>query len=555
LLVHDQVLSIDGTRMDGYSLQEAMKLVQEADNVIEMEIMFNVKESSPPTLGSFEVHLDKKVASLNLGITINGSRSRGDTIWISSLKKGGIAYRSGMLHSGDVILAINGQSLENCNLREAAQMLMATGESVTLRVGKESSLPAANNSAASQPIIYSVELHRNQQSLGITLTGNQERQGHPVVISKIKEDGVAYKTGALKVGDRILAINGESLYNKTMPEAVCMLNSAGDVVNLKISKASRKKLKHKSGSPTGRHRREYGFPILHRESFGSSSGSSFVGSNYWGPRSLNYRMRNSFEPILVGESASGCNTPDDVSLVSSIPPVRPSYAAHLPGSAGSRRMGNHTPLSEVSAGTFVHHPGSGVSGANAGYTQPNMWQSPVDDDQMSSVSKQSLYHHLPSHLPSYSVENRLPHTLQHMLKRHISGGTVGVMASKRDSSTDDEMSSYEAENRGQPRYRRSSLPLERAFYSQQPSPQYHTREPHGEGSGMVWDFKVRGRSQKTPIPVGRVSPITPSETEKAASVQEVKAVEEEVKVGGGGKEGGRERGGEGGREGGREGNG
>jgi hypothetical protein len=42
----------------------------------------------------------------------------------------------------------------------------------------------------------------------------------------------------------------------------------------------------------------------------------------------------------------------------------------------------------------------------------------------------------------------------------------------------------------EPRYRRSSLP------------QYHTREPHGEGSGMVWDFKVRGRSQKTPIPVG-----------------------------------------------------
>ncbi len=42
------------------------------------------------------------------------------------------------------------------------------------------------------------------------------------------------------MGDRILAINGESLYNKTVPEAVRMLSSAGDIVNLKISKAMRK---------------------------------------------------------------------------------------------------------------------------------------------------------------------------------------------------------------------------------------------------------------------------------------------------------------------------
>ena len=44
----------------------------------------------------------------------------------------------------------------------------------------------------------------------------------------------------MKVGDRILAINGESLLGKTVPEAVAMLQDAGDVVSLKISKASRR---------------------------------------------------------------------------------------------------------------------------------------------------------------------------------------------------------------------------------------------------------------------------------------------------------------------------
>ena len=46
----------------------------------------------------------------------------------------------------------------------------------------------------SETIIYSVELQRNQQSLGITLTGSRDQAGHPIVISKIKEDGVAHKS-------------------------------------------------------------------------------------------------------------------------------------------------------------------------------------------------------------------------------------------------------------------------------------------------------------------------------------------------------------------------
>ncbi len=45
-----------------------------------------------PTSGSFEVKL-VKTPSLNLGIAINGSHRPGDPIWISNLKKGGVAYR------------------------------------------------------------------------------------------------------------------------------------------------------------------------------------------------------------------------------------------------------------------------------------------------------------------------------------------------------------------------------------------------------------------------------------------------------------------------------
>ena len=43
----------------------------------------------------------------------------------------------GTLHSGDVILAINDQGLENATLRDAAQMLKNAGDVIRLKVNKE----------------------------------------------------------------------------------------------------------------------------------------------------------------------------------------------------------------------------------------------------------------------------------------------------------------------------------------------------------------------------------------------------------------------------------
>ena len=49
-----------------------------------------------------------------------------------------------------------------------------------------------------------------------------------------------YSTGTMRAGDLILAINGESLHMKTVPEAIQMLQRSGDVVTLKICKSIKK---------------------------------------------------------------------------------------------------------------------------------------------------------------------------------------------------------------------------------------------------------------------------------------------------------------------------
>ena len=45
--------------------------------------------------------------------------------------------RTGMLHPGDVLLAVNNQSLESANVQDAAQLLNNAGEIVTLQISKD----------------------------------------------------------------------------------------------------------------------------------------------------------------------------------------------------------------------------------------------------------------------------------------------------------------------------------------------------------------------------------------------------------------------------------
>lgn len=55
--------------------------------------------------------------------------------------------------------------------------------------------------------------------------------------------GLAEKTGALHVGDRILAINGESLEHRPLSDAIRLLQTSGDRVQLKIAR----NIKNESG--------------------------------------------------------------------------------------------------------------------------------------------------------------------------------------------------------------------------------------------------------------------------------------------------------------------
>ncbi|XP_072438790.1 glutamate receptor-interacting protein 2 isoform X2 [Chiloscyllium punctatum] len=233
--VGDRVLSINGVPTEDGTLEEANQLLRDAalSNKVTLEIEFDVAESVIPSSGTFHVKLPKK-RGVELGITISSvSRKPGDPLIISDIKKGSVAHRTGTLEPGDKLLAIDNIRLENCSMEDAVQILQQCDELVKLKIRKDEDNSDEQESTGA--IIYTVELKRYGGPLGITISGTEE-PFDPIVISALTKKGLAERTGAIHIGDRILAINTVSLKGKPLSEAIHLLQMAGETVTLKIKK-------------------------------------------------------------------------------------------------------------------------------------------------------------------------------------------------------------------------------------------------------------------------------------------------------------------------------
>ncbi|XP_038841718.1 glutamate receptor-interacting protein 2-like, partial [Salvelinus namaycush] len=161
------------------------------------------------------------------------SKKSGEPLIISDIKKGSMAHRTGTLEPGDKLLAIDNIRLESCSMEDACQILEQAEDLVKLKIRKDED--NSDEQETSGLIIYTVELKRYGGPLGITISGTEE-PFDPIVISGLTKRGLAERTGAIHVGDRILAINSVSLKGKPLSEAIHLLQMAGETVTLKIKK-------------------------------------------------------------------------------------------------------------------------------------------------------------------------------------------------------------------------------------------------------------------------------------------------------------------------------
>ncbi|XP_064175362.1 glutamate receptor-interacting protein 1-like isoform X6 [Anguilla rostrata] len=236
LQIGDRILAINGIPTEDSTLEETNQLLRDSSitNKVTLEIEFDVAESVIPSSGTFHVKLPKK-PGVELGITISSPSSRkpGDALIISDIKKGSVAHRTGTLELGDKLLAIDNIRLENCSMEDAVQILQQCEDLVKLKIRKDED--NSDEQESSGAIIYTVELKRYGGPLGITISGTEE-PFDPIIISSLTKGGLAERTGAIHVGDRILAINSSSLKGKPLSEAIHLLQMAGESVTLKIKK-------------------------------------------------------------------------------------------------------------------------------------------------------------------------------------------------------------------------------------------------------------------------------------------------------------------------------
>eukprot|EP00800_Vazella_pourtalesii_P012329 TRINITY_DN2913_c0_g2_i5.p1 TRINITY_DN2913_c0_g2~~TRINITY_DN2913_c0_g2_i5.p1 ORF type:complete len:867 (-),score=220.48 TRINITY_DN2913_c0_g2_i5:132-2732(-) len=235
LMEGDHILTVNDRPV--HSAVQCQQLLQESlmqNRILDLLIELDVNEAVTPSSGTFSIKLMRSGLP-SLGVTLNGPvQGERGAIWIAKIKKGGVAYRSGGLQIGDVLLEINGQSLSHCTLSDAVHLLQEPDDLVTLKISKETQLLGPRLSDFNS-ITYTVELPKDKGNLGISIRGTSTA-GSSVVVSHLMEGGVASRTEAIHVGDEILSINGVSVKDKTLLNCANMLEEAEIVVALQIRK-------------------------------------------------------------------------------------------------------------------------------------------------------------------------------------------------------------------------------------------------------------------------------------------------------------------------------
>lgn len=85
---------------------------------------------------------------------------------------------------------------------------------------------------------FTVELHKNECGLGITIAGyvceREDLSG--IFVKSLNEGSEAYKCGRININDRIIEVDGESLQGCTNYQAVEKLKQTGDAVSLTLER-------------------------------------------------------------------------------------------------------------------------------------------------------------------------------------------------------------------------------------------------------------------------------------------------------------------------------
>ncbi|XP_063339437.1 protein scribble homolog isoform X7 [Pelmatolapia mariae] len=209
-----------------------------------------------------------------LGISIAGGKGstpyKGDDegIFISRVSEEGPAARAGV-KVGDKLLEVNGVDLHEAEHHTAVEALRSSGATVSMTVLRERMVEPENaitttplrpeddyfprerrssglafnleNSPSGPRQRFSTCLIRNDKGLGFSIAGGKGstpyRTGDTgIYISRIAEGGAAHKDSTLRVGDRVISINGVDMTEARHDQAVALLTGTSPTIALLVER-------------------------------------------------------------------------------------------------------------------------------------------------------------------------------------------------------------------------------------------------------------------------------------------------------------------------------
>uniref|UniRef100_A0A7M4F6X5 Scribble planar cell polarity protein n=1 Tax=Crocodylus porosus TaxID=8502 RepID=A0A7M4F6X5_CROPO len=214
-----------------------------------------------------------------LGISIAGGKGstpyKGDDegIFISRVSEEGPAARAGV-RVGDKLLEVNGVVLHCAEHHVAVEALRGSGSSVSMTVLRER-MVEPENAITVTPLrpeddysprerrgglrfpdrpegMPSAErcstcLVRNEKGLGFSIAGGKGSTPYRVgdmgiFISRIAEGGAAHRDGTLRVGDRVISINGVDMTEARHDQAVALLTASSPTIVLLVEREGAEQL-------------------------------------------------------------------------------------------------------------------------------------------------------------------------------------------------------------------------------------------------------------------------------------------------------------------------
>ncbi|KAG2463666.1 INADL protein, partial [Polypterus senegalus] len=197
----DQILEVNGSSLRSATHEEAISALRQTPQKVQLTVFRDeARFKEEENLDILFVELHKKPGR-GLGLSIAGKRRNGTGVFISDIVRGGAADQDGRLMQGDQILAVNDEDMRSASQETVAAILKGPTD-----------------------------------ALGISIAGGKGSPlgDIPIFVAMIQANGVAARTQRLKVGDRIMSINGQLLDSLTHAEVVDILKNAYGLISLQV---------------------------------------------------------------------------------------------------------------------------------------------------------------------------------------------------------------------------------------------------------------------------------------------------------------------------------